>query len=152
MAYQNDQYSILPDGKQFAFWDIETEFQKTYYVSKAAGASDDNPGTAEAPFATISKAAEVLGPGERVVIGGGVYDEFVRPVRGGECPKSMISYEAAPGERVILTGAKEYKNGFTDQCEYRTIGLGVYYNYTTDYDENAKCWQGSFMTAGMPNY
>ncbi len=144
MAYQNDQYSILPDGKQFAFWDIETEFQKTYYVSKAAGASDDNPGTAEAPFATISKAAEVLGPGERVVIGGGVYDEFVRPVRGGECPKSMISYEAAPGERVILTGAKEYKNGFTDQCEYRTIGLGVYYNYTTDYDENAKCWQGSF--------
>ena len=62
MAYQNDQYSILPDGKQFAFWDIETEFQKTYYVSKAAGASDDNPGTAEAPFATISKAAEVLGP------------------------------------------------------------------------------------------
>ncbi len=36
------------------------------------------------------------------------------------------------------------QNGFTDQCEYRTIGLGVYYNYTTEYDENAKCWQGSF--------
>ena len=144
MTYQNDQYSILPNGSEFAFWDIETEFKKTYYVSKAAGASDDNPGTAEAPFATISKAAEVLCAGERVVIGGGVYDEFVRPVRGGDCPKSMISYEAAPGERVILTGAKEYKNGFTDQCEYRTIGLGVYYNYTTEYDENAKCWQGSF--------
>lgn len=144
MMYQNDQYSVLPDGSQFAFWDIETEFKKTYYVSKAAGASDENPGTAEAPFATISKAAEVLCAGERVVIGGGVYDEFVRPVRGGDCPKSMISYEAAPGERVVLTGAKEYKNGFTDQCEYRTIGLGVYYNYTTEYDENAKCWQGSF--------
>lgn len=144
MNYQNDQYSILPDGRNFEFWDIETEFTKTYYVSKAPGASDDNPGTAEAPFATISKAAEVLAPGERVVIGGGVYDEFVRPVRGGNCPKSMISYEAAPGERVILTGAKEYKNGFTDQCEYQTIGLGAYYNYTADYDENAKCWQGTF--------
>ena len=83
MNYQNDQYSILPDGRNFEFWDIETEFTKTYYVSKAPGASDDNPGTAEAPFATISKAAEVLAPGERVVIGGGVYDEFVRPVRGG---------------------------------------------------------------------
>ncbi|MBE6935255.1 MAG: right-handed parallel beta-helix repeat-containing protein [Ruminococcaceae bacterium] len=144
MSYVNDQYSILPNGKPFEFWDCETEFTKTYYVSKAANASDENPGTAEAPFATISKAAEILEAGERVVIGGGVYDEFVRPVNGGNCPKSMISYEAAPGERVILTGAKEYKNGFTDKCEYNTIGLGRYYNYTTEFNPDAKCYQGYF--------
>ena len=137
-------HSILPDGSEFAFWDCETKFTKTYYVSKAPNASDDNPGTKEAPFATINKAAQVLQPGERVEIGGGVYDEFVRPLRGGNGPDSMISYEAAPGEEVILTGAKEYKNGFTDQCEYNTIGLGAYYNYTLDYSENAKCWQGTF--------
>ena len=142
--YQNTDHAILPDGTQFKFWDCETEFKKTYYVSKAPGASDDNPGTKEAPFATISKAAEVLEAGERVVIGGGVYDEFVRPLRGGNGPDSMISYEAAPGEKVILTGAREYTHGFTDQCEYNTIGLGAYYNYTLEYDENAKCYQGYF--------
>ena len=85
-------HSILPDGSEFAFWDCETKFTKTYYVSKAPNASDDNPGTKEAPFATINKAAQVLQPGERVEIGGGVYDEFVRPLRGGNGPDSMISY------------------------------------------------------------
>ena len=49
-------------------------------------ASDDNPGTKERPFKTINKAAQVLMPGERVLIGEGVYKEFVRPLRGGQAP------------------------------------------------------------------
>ena len=96
MKVTDEEYSVLPDGRQFAFWDCETVFTKTYYVSKAAHACDTNPGTAEAPFATVNRAAQVLMPGERVVIGGGVYDEFVQPARGGESAAKMISYEAAP--------------------------------------------------------
>lgn len=112
MHITDEKYSLLPDGKPFAFWDCETVFTKTYYVSKAANACDSNPGTLEEPFATINQAAQLLLPGERVVIGAGVYDEFVQPARGGESAASMISYEAAPNERVVLTGAKEYKNGW----------------------------------------
>ncbi|MCL2059681.1 MAG: right-handed parallel beta-helix repeat-containing protein [Oscillospiraceae bacterium] len=112
MDILDEKYSILPDGRQFAFWDCETAFTKTYYVSKADNACDSNPGTKEQPFATINKAAQVLMPGERVEIGTGVYDEFVNPARGGDGPAKMISYEAAPGERVVITGAREYKNGW----------------------------------------
>lgn len=141
---QEGFFDTLPDGKKFEFWDCETDFTKVYYVSKAAGASDDNPGTKEAPFATINKAAQVLQPGEKVLVGGGVYDEFVRPARGGESAEKMISYEAAPGEKVVLTGAKTYKGDWVDPYGWKVIGRGVYYNIDVNYDENAKVYEGSF--------
>ncbi|MCL1794036.1 MAG: right-handed parallel beta-helix repeat-containing protein [Oscillospiraceae bacterium] len=123
----DEKYSVLPNGKQFAFWDCETVFAKTYYVSKNPNACDSNPGTSEEPFATINHAAQILMPGERVVIGGGVYDEFVQPARGGENAAKMISYEAAPGERVVITGAKEYKSGWTKPQNW---AIGNYKNVT----------------------
>jgi len=112
MDINDEKYSVLPDGKTFAFWDCETAFTKTYYVSKVKHASDSNLGTKESPFASINHAAQILLPGERVVICGGIYDEFVQPVHGGESAAKMISYEAATGERVVLTGAKEYTHGW----------------------------------------
>ena len=76
------------------------QFSKTYYVDGSAASADDNgPGTRERPFRTIGKAAEVLQPGERVVIAEGIYRECVRPARGGTGPDRMISYEAAPGRQ-----------------------------------------------------
>ncbi len=48
----------------------------------------------------------MLRPGERVVVGPGVYRERVRPARGGEGPDRMIGYEAAPGAKVVLSGSR----------------------------------------------
>jgi len=67
-------------------------------------ASDQNLGTAERPWKTISHAAQVLQPGDTVIVHGGVYREHVRPARGGK-PEAPITYQAAPGEEVIITGA-----------------------------------------------
>jgi hypothetical protein len=93
----------LPDGIQFSFWEKPLSFSKTYYVDGSSARSDDSgPGTSEEPFRTISKAAEVLQPGERVIIAAGTYRECVRPARGGSGPEKMISYEAAPGALVIV--------------------------------------------------
>ena len=139
-----DFFDYLPNGKKFAFWDCETEFTKIYYVSKSKDANDANPGSKEKPFATISRAAELLQPGEKVIIGGGLYDEFVRPLRGGEGPKGMISYEAAPGEKVVVTGAKPYKREWKIPYGWQTIGLGKYYNITEKFDKNAKIYEGNF--------
>jgi len=81
---QDHFYDTLPDGSTFSFWQPQEEYTKTYYVKQQhPNASDDNPGTEEQPFKTINKSAQVLMPGERVVIGEGVYKEFVRPIRGG---------------------------------------------------------------------
>jgi alpha-N-arabinofuranosidase len=97
----------LPDGLEFKTWEIPLRFSQTFYVTPShARASDDNPGTEERPFRTIGRAAGELRPGQRVVIAAGTYRERVRPLRGGTGPDRMISYEAAPGADVILSGSQ----------------------------------------------
>ena len=77
----------------------------TYHVSqRLSQASDAAPGTVERPWRSISKAAETVQPGDSVVIHAGVYREHVRPGRSGTAA-APVSYEAAPGEEVVLTGA-----------------------------------------------
>lgn len=97
----------MPDGTEFPMWEKPLHFSRTYYVNGQAKIADDNgPGTREQPFKTINKAAQVLQPGERVVIAAGVYREFIQPARGGTGPDAMISYEAAPGAKVIVKGSQ----------------------------------------------
>jgi len=99
----------LPNGERFAFWEDGTQYKKTYHVAQGhPSASDDNEGTAEAPLATIGRAAELLQPGEKVAVHEGVYRECVRPARGGTGPEAMIAYEAAPGESVVITAAESW--------------------------------------------
>ena len=43
----------------------------TYYV--AAGGSDSNPGTQSQPFRTIQRAADIVSPGDTVLVGDGTY-------------------------------------------------------------------------------
>jgi hypothetical protein len=116
----------LPDGSQFVFWEQPLEFSKTYYVDgNAPNANDNGPGTREQPFRTINKAAEVLQPGERVVIASGVYRELVRPARGGTGPDKMISYEAAPGATVVITGSEVLSDGWQRSNEPLREGAGA---------------------------
>ncbi|MFB3776489.1 MAG: right-handed parallel beta-helix repeat-containing protein [Bryobacteraceae bacterium] len=108
-----DSGTKLPDGTEFQFWEKPLTFSKTYYVDGNSAAADDNgPGSQERPFRTIGKAAEVLQPGERVVIAGGVYRELVSPPRGGSGPDKMISYEAAPGAKVFVRGSAVLDKGW----------------------------------------
>jgi len=103
--------SKLPDGTEFPTWEKELHFTKTFYVDGQAKNSDDaGPGTKDRPFKTINHAAQVLQPGERVVIAAGVYREFIQPARGGTSPEAMISYEAAPGATVVIKGSAVVKD------------------------------------------
>ncbi len=103
--------STMPDGTQFPAWEKPLHFTKTYYVDgQAKNADDQGPGTKERPFRTISRAAQVLQPGERVVIADGVYREAIHPARGGTGPDAMISYEAAPGAKVVVKGSAVVKD------------------------------------------
>ncbi len=105
--------SRLPDGTSYAAWEQPLTFSRTYYVDNADTKADDNgPGTKARPFRSINKAAQVLQPGERVVIASGTYRECVRPARGGTSPSQMISYEAAPGATVVIKGSEVLKDGW----------------------------------------
>src|SRR5689334_24547327 len=115
----------LPDGTAYAAWEQPLTFSKTYYVDNGDAKADDNgPGTKARPFRTISKAAQLLQPGERVVIASGTYRECVRPARGGTSPSEMISYEAAPGATVIIKGSDVLKDGWVQAAVPAGFGPG----------------------------
>lgn len=87
----------------------------TYHVEQMAeGASDANPGTREAPWKTIARAAaaEELRPGDTVLIHSGVYREHVDVTVSGE-PGNPITLAAAPGARVVVKGSELVRGKWT---------------------------------------
>jgi hypothetical protein len=106
-------FDLLPDGKPFAFWGDKTKYTKELHVARNnPQASDDNPGTIERPLKTINAAAQILQPGEKVIVHEGVYRECIQPARGGTSPDKMISYEVAEGEKVIVRGSEIWEPQF----------------------------------------
>ena len=83
--------SLLPDGSSFEFWETEPVWERELFVSASdPAASDENDGSAAAPFRTIGRAAALAEPGTRVLIHAGIYRECVSPARGGTDPEHMI--------------------------------------------------------------
>ena len=75
----------------------------SYYVSQSAG-SDANPGSLDAPFATIQQAANVARPGDTVLVRAGTYRESVRPTNSGTA-SARITFKPYNGESVTISGA-----------------------------------------------
>jgi hypothetical protein len=112
--------TLLPDGREFISWERPLQFSRTYYVdNRNPRAADSNSGTKELPFLTVNKAAQVLQPGERVVIMTGVYRERVDPARSGTGPDKVISYEAAPGANVVVKGSRPAKTGWEPSTDFK---------------------------------
>jgi alpha-N-arabinofuranosidase len=76
----------------------------------APAGNDANPATSAAPLRTIQRAADRAQPGDVITIREGVYRERVNPPRGGESDAKRIVYQAAPGEKVEITGSELVKN------------------------------------------
>lgn len=79
-------------------------FGREYHVSTKG--SDGNKGTEEAPFQTISRAAQAAYAGDIITVHAGTYREWINPPRGGESEDKRIVYRAAPGERVEIKGSE----------------------------------------------
>lgn len=75
-----------------------------YYVAKTG--SKKAAGTKEDPFLTIQQAADIMVAGDTVIVGEGVYREWVKPANGGSAEGKRITYMAAEGEHVEITGAE----------------------------------------------
>ncbi len=81
---------------------------RAYHVSKQG--NDRNDGSPSRPLLTISAAAALAQPGDVITVHAGIYRERVTPPRGGTSDARRIVYQAAPGERVKITGAESGKN------------------------------------------
>ena len=71
----------------------------------APGGDDAAAGTRGAPWRTLAHACDVAAPGDTVVLRAGVYRETLKPRRSGEFGRP-IRFEAAAGEKVVLSGAE----------------------------------------------
>jgi len=115
---------FLPDGSEFKTWELPLAFTKTYWVDNSNPvSSDDNPGSSEKPFKSINRAAEILQPGERVIVKAGVYRECVKPARGGLSPDRIISYQAEPG--VIIKGSEVVSEAWEFAPGWKHTSSGV---------------------------
>lgn len=81
---------------------------KEYHVSVSG--NDLNDGGIQNPFRTISKAAREAQAGDKVVVHEGTYREWVKPAHKGYSNINRITYEAAPGEKVIIKGSEVIKD------------------------------------------
>jgi hypothetical protein len=72
----------------------------------ATDGADSADGSAGRPFRTINRAAELARPGDTVIVHAGEYREWVRPQRGGLSGTRRITYQAAPGEHVVIKGSE----------------------------------------------
>ena len=77
-----------------------------YHVSQKG--NDAALGTANAPFLTISRAAQIAVAGDVVIVHAGVYREWVNPANGGTEDARIIYQSAGDGE-VVITGAEQVK-------------------------------------------
>jgi alpha-L-arabinofuranosidase len=75
----------------------------------ATNGNDSHPGTAEQPLRTIQAAANRAQPGDTVTVHAGIYRERVDPPRGGTSDDKRITYQAAPGARVVIKGSEPVK-------------------------------------------
>ena len=105
-ALTSEDMEILADYER-DMWVYRTitrweESEITLYVDGAKG-SDDNPGTKEAPFATVKKGVEsITKEGTRLVIAPGVYREAgINLNASGTEYKPIIIEAEVPGETVI---------------------------------------------------
>jgi len=105
-------------------------------------ASDDGPGSSDSPWKTMAKAANVVTAGDTVVVRGGIYRESV-VVKTSGTAQQPIRFTAAPGERVVLTGADRLKH-WTRSNTDRPI-------YSVEWPHKFIGWQKT-MTHPSDNY
>ena len=82
-------------------------FAQEYHVAK--NGNDNNLGTVESPFLTISKAAKIALPGSVITVHEGTYRERIAPSYGGLSTTKPIIYQAAKGEDVWIKGSEIIK-------------------------------------------
>jgi alpha-N-arabinofuranosidase len=92
---------------------------REYHVSVKG--DNANVGTADAPFQTISSAAEAARPGDVITVHKGTYRERITPPRGGSSNAKRIVYRAAPGENVVIKGSEVIKGWRKDWNDTWTV-------------------------------
>jgi len=110
---------------------------RDYYVSPQG--NDTNPGTKNAPLATIQQAIELVKPGFSVILLEGVYHQTVSIERSGSAEQGYITLRNEDGQTAILDGkeVQEAEDGVisVENASYvRVKGLEIRHYVTSSAD------------------
>ena len=109
---------------------------KNYFVDGNKGA-DNNPGTRNAPFKTIQKAAAVLMAGDTCFIRSGIYRELVGPVNGGTSKNKQIVYKAYQGETPVICGSERISTWAAQGANLYTVTIpNTFFGKNNPFAEN----------------
>lgn len=104
---------------------VRLSWAMSYYVDPSHPSADDaNPGTKAAPWKTLARAGKAaeLKPGDTVIIQPGVYREWVDITVSGE-PGKPITFQAAPGARVVIKGSELVKGPYKRLGDLGTLDV-----------------------------
>lgn len=111
-----------------------------YHVSKQGKLHAK--GTEKEPFLTIQQAADIMVAGDTVIVHEGIYREWVKPQNGGCAEHKRITYMAAEGEHVEITGAEEITDWeLVEGSVYKTV---IYNEFFGDYNPYTKRVHGDW--------
>jgi alpha-N-arabinofuranosidase len=117
---------------------------KEFHVSAAKGC-DTWAGSAERPFKTIQQAADYAKAGDTIIVHEGVYREHVNHINGGTSDNERITYEAAPGEKVVISGAEVITDWVkVEGSVYKTVLPNTFFGDFNPYKEVV--WGDWFLT------
>lgn len=123
--------------------------QTEYHVSVKG--SDHNEGSFGKPFRTITKASEIVMPGDIITVHEGIYRERVAPPRGGTSDKNRIIYRVAQGERVVISGSEPVKGWIKVQNETWKLTLpNSFLGTNNPFDE--QIYGSWYRGKGKPNH
>ncbi|NLZ67809.1 MAG: hypothetical protein GX903_02250 [Spirochaetales bacterium] len=114
---------------------------KIFHVSKKG--NDKNIGNEEYPFLSISKAAQIMSAGDKVIVHEGVYREWVSPNYSGDNNNKRITYEAKEGEKVCIKGSEIIKGWTQYKDSVWTVTLPN--SFFGSYNPYAEPLQGDWL-------
>ncbi|MBQ7695390.1 MAG: hypothetical protein IJT50_09740 [Lentisphaeria bacterium] len=119
---------------------VRSEPPRTFFVSPEG--RDGDPGSADSPFRTINAALWKAGPGDTVMVRGGIYTERIRFRSGGDKGKTL-TLRSYPGEKVFLDGKMILFNAIDAEGKSHIVIDGFYFRNIVH-----KAEHGAVMTSG----
>jgi hypothetical protein len=122
---------------------------REYHVS--VNGNDKNEGSLTKPFKTIMAAANIAMPGDVITVHAGIYRERIDPPRGGSSDKERITFQAASGEHVVITGSEPVKGWQKVQNDTWKLTLpNSFFGQTNPFDE--EIYGSWYRGKGKPNH
>jgi len=130
-------------GFVLSLWALPTAglAAREYHVSVTG--DDGNLGSREQPLRSISAAAARAQPGDVVTVRAGTYRERVTPPRGGTSDRRRITYQAAPGDDVVIKGS-EVVSGW-EKAEHDTWKVMIANDFFGDFNPYSDLIRGDWF-------